>query len=1626
MPGGSGARSASYSPQRRRERRNSRSSRRAHALAPVRASTSHGQSISSGRKRSPAQSQSPGLADSDDEGEDEDDERFLETKVGRSGWRKQLLEVGGGSSDSGGVSGRNQSESDDDRGDLELAAAAEQAICLEAALLSCAAIEERVRSSSPHKMARGKHRRSVSCDVRASSESEFKFPGGALSRNPFAMLGVDEFATVANSPWLGGDSNEPHQHKARSQSLSPKKSRKGSTGSTPIKLPDAPGTQTTARSPGLSRRNRQQNHQKAPPTAKKKPFSEMMQTAKAPKLGRHHKRGGRGHRRHRSDSGMDYSGYRGVEDLLNLPTFAEHDRHDPLGVKRSSSGSRGILNDSFFITDDSVAEGANARSESGEGDSLVPLHTLPPRRQEAERHRRFAKAAAQRRQDHEAVIESALDQVEEQRRLTPTERYKEQEEITPRRKAVRDQRKRDEALAHLRKVSLFHWDKSNLDTETPMEKVVESLHLSRYGDSHITGHSSRNSNKQAVNGAPKNFFHLFRRDRHGGLGGVEGGMSAGHEHSQGSNSSSLALHRELASRRHNQTRHSNGSADPNFYDDGAIDFTDASLGVEKVHELCKHLRNCDFESLLFAGNRVTAEVVEDLAKCISHSCLDVDLSHNPGIGHGGTHVLVKRLLLSGRHQIMHLNLAGCNLGDDGAAHLALGLARRKVLRRLNVADNDITCIGAQELFEALQQDTMLEEINISWNHIGDAVIFAVERLKSLQDLSVAWNSLGMWAKAHAGGHRTLQLRHASEAEHADSGDRAGSHTVKSLAARLGAALAVNTTLMHLDIGANRFKTEDLCDLSLGLCANQTLVGLHMHNQPGGRVDSRGFIEVVDDEDVTDSTGHRHVQRHEDHALGIDDLGASETANHKHWIRRPHTLHFRGEPSDCWVCGGWREVTLRLTLHKSKVPQRLFEAVINRGLRVHLHADSYAGTQMNLERHKKPRTKKQKEKAEAAARMKAIADSLRSSHAHTPRKHWAAVQQSIDRGSDFDASGETKSTTDKSEDEADAEYAEFSVSRVVPPGKLLFYFSVVLCSPMSANQLREHHPGDTVGVTKQTVPPELRKHVVPPPTTMLKSRMQQLEESKLQNLQTHGRRERLRSPKPCPGGGGGGGSATHGAAAAHSTSSTTVNDADDSSGRQNGRKPQLKRYSTKQLRYKMVHDLAVAAGLSGSLPTLTSMEFPEQTKHQVAVAMAGQVEATQKLRAASWIVGSYVLQCKRREVSALAWLARQTMQFTIPEYTVQKTKTLMLGAENSKCRGTTVKHMNVISVEPRGVHERFFLKNAVPRCQDHRPPDLGRALVHRQQQLAAVRPVRNSSEAGNEDQQDDGRSEKKNGIRVTKNPGDTKAKIKPGRSSPTKPSIKQASKQASPTKRQKGKQRLKQQSSAERASQNHRTSRQLLKYGDGFDPLRGLFASRYHDSSPRDILHTPTFAARMVRSDWSFSKCALLLHRNELLSSSQRQAATVVSTVYKKFQENGLRLLRLFQFACATSPRPESDPMVIGQKDFISFCNACGFTQRRMFDVKEAEAHNQASTTVLSATDSQLNSATGSRRRVSLNSPETCRLQKQNGVIADALSCAKTQLTCFFVLGESPFPDTCASSLVGSVEGDLCGVGRICP
>ena len=62
------------------------------------------------------------------------------------------------------------------------------------------------------------------------------------------------------------------------------------------------------------------------------------------------------------------------------------------------------------------------------------------------------------------------------------------------------------------------------------------------------------------------------------------------------------------------------------------------------------------------------------------------------------------------------------------------------------------------------------------------------------------------------------------------------------------------------------------------------------------------------------------------------MGPDDAKRH-HWIHRRHPLQFRGEPSDCWVCGGWREITISFEMERRNIPPRVFDAALDRGVRV---------------------------------------------------------------------------------------------------------------------------------------------------------------------------------------------------------------------------------------------------------------------------------------------------------------------------------------------------------------------------------------------------------------------------------------------------------------------------------------------------------------------------------------------------------------------------------------------------------------------------------------------------------------------------------------------------------------------
>ena len=1213
-------------------------------------------------------------------------------------------------------------------------------ISLDAALTS----PERAHSSSPHKLGRGRHRRSVSYDMGTSRR--YSSGGGILLASLEEPPELESKSGASSPSYSRSSSRSRSRSRSRSNSLSPDPpSRRNSS-----KLKKLPAT--SASPPTLLS------------TTTKKPFEEMLAFSKPPKMGRAHKRRGKGHRRNRSDSGMDYSGYRSVESLLSLPTFADHDHHDPLGISRTNVNTNTILNSSYFSKPSPPLDSTNESS----GD----------------------------RKPVAAPSLQLLSELNAQRKLTPVASQA-AKEFTPRHAAKEQQRKEAAALEELRNMSLFRRDEGNLHSSTPMESVVESLHLSRYGDSHLKGlDDDKPHDKPKVE--RKDFHSVYRRARHGSFGKRKN-VDLGGDND---------LHNALDSfqmRTESSTDH-----------DGVIDFTNASLGSKKIRELCKNLRQCDFETLLLSGNRITAEAVDDIAKCISRSCLDLDLSHN-AIGARGVAPLVKRVLISGHFQVMYLNLGACALSNDGAKALSLGLAHRQAVRRLNLSDNNISATGAKDLIEALRTNPNMEQLDLSWNNVGAAAVLAVAELPSLVDLNLSWNGLGYVQQPgqldsppsgstspvmESSTASPKPVRRRSEAVSPTKSPRKS--PTLGLAARIANALAQNKTLLHIDLGANNFKIADLQSLAEGLRQNQTLLGLHFNNQPFVSVDAHGFLVVDEKTDGGDSAANHNAT----HKVNSGEV-ASSNSRLCHWIRQPHPLEIRDSAAAyCWICGGWREKEITVLLRRRHVPEKIFEAALNSGVNVHWHFDRYAGTPMTIGQTKT----RSRLSSRAAAAAAVVAESKTS-----PPK-----PERIRRSN------------------SDIDSVTFTVKRMMPPGNVLFYFSVVLSEPMTAEELSRYRPGDTIGRLSSYASAG---------TTL--SRQNSRDESKVSDT--------------------------------FADAKTTSDDESE--------------------------------GSSSSVDM-----FDDKLREDLAQKLREVETATEKLVTAAKVVGQHQLSVQRQEVSAVSWLSRCTMQFTVPDFEVHSSRHLSLSADSEKCEGSAADCMNLMSVSERPVHDRFFCQDVTPRPKSAWPE---------------------SAESPSQDAE----------------PEEPKEPPPQRRASVSKATLKRINNR--------------------RKTESRQVTVQVLP--PQFEPHRSMFGVRWSNSAPRDMFHSASFGARFIRSDWSFSKCATFLHDTLKKTSSERAAANAVMAVYKMLQDRGVCILRLYQFACSNSSHSSGDqihegdvaddetatgailankyPNCISEKQFISMCNVCGFTKQKYFQI--AAARPMSAVTEVSHTSSSSSLASDS-------------------------------------------------------------------
>ena len=198
-----------------------------------------------------------------------------------------------------------------------------------------------------------------------------------------------------------------------------------------------------------------------------------------------------------------------------------------------------------------------------------------------------------------------------------------------------------------------------------------------------------------------------------------------------------------------------------------------------------------------------------------------------------------------------LNLSGyCD--RDVVLFIALGLYNNRTICTLDISNNKISGLGAQEIAKALHENTTLQTLNISHNIIqvdgARAITGALCANKVLQNLDISNNNIHVeGAKVIAEAlyeNRTLQKLDISNNHILDDGAIAISECIKKNSAlqqlvisgnnvsiegaiKIAEAIKINTTLQNLDISSNGISNDGAKVISDCLKHNNCLQELNL-------------------------------------------------------------------------------------------------------------------------------------------------------------------------------------------------------------------------------------------------------------------------------------------------------------------------------------------------------------------------------------------------------------------------------------------------------------------------------------------------------------------------------------------------------------------------------------------------------------------------------------------------------------------------------------------------------------------------------------------------------------------------------------------------------------------------------
>ena len=172
-----------------------------------------------------------------------------------------------------------------------------------------------------------------------------------------------------------------------------------------------------------------------------------------------------------------------------------------------------------------------------------------------------------------------------------------------------------------------------------------------------------------------------------------------------------------------------------------------------------------------------------------------------------------------------LNLSG-QCDGDGVLFIAFGLCINRTIFTLDISNNNVSDLGAQEIAKALHENTTLQTLNISYNivqfHGVKAIAGALHRNRTLQNLVISNNNINVeGAKVITEAlyeNRTLQKLDFSNNNILDDGAIAISECIKK-----------NSALQQLVISGNNVCTEGAIKIAEAVKINTTLQNLDISN-----------------------------------------------------------------------------------------------------------------------------------------------------------------------------------------------------------------------------------------------------------------------------------------------------------------------------------------------------------------------------------------------------------------------------------------------------------------------------------------------------------------------------------------------------------------------------------------------------------------------------------------------------------------------------------------------------------------------------------------------------------------------------------------------------------------------------